>query len=247
MCGHLGQTNWKEFYSIKGKYQWTTIKYLWVNAKFDYDNPGSEPIYSLESRDVYLGYYGTWYYDLDISPTEVVDSEVVSTYYKTDSEFTNFLYVNSYQVVKMTILLQKEFERYTLYSPGNFLSSNPNIGQLIVCLGTNSSTIIQMFLILCLFSQIGGLYSFMQIIFSKLIESFNRRMFLLETINILRFLKNNSENAHLDYDPKEFDLKRSITGKVKPVQNSDFKAKSIKSSDKVKIDFNHLVFWRSGE
>ena len=50
ICGHLGQTNCKEFYSIRKKYQYTTVKYLYINSKFDYDNPGAEPIYEIKEN-----------------------------------------------------------------------------------------------------------------------------------------------------------------------------------------------------
>ena len=232
ICGHLGQTNCKEFYSIKNKYQYTTVKYLYINSKFDYDNPGAEPTYEIKDMDIYLGYYGTWYYTHKLFTNEVVKSNTTSYIFDSDARYTNFLYVNSYQVAKVELKLDKEFDRYTIYSPSSFLSSNPNPGVLIQTASSGLSSVSQMLIVLCLFSQVGGLYFFMRSLLFTVLDTFNRKMFQTEVVNLLRFMKTNSNSLAPEYEPNDFNLSRRVT-KVKPVLSANQNGNSIKNEKEV--------------
>ena len=184
--------------------------------------------------DIYLDYYGTWYFTHKLVSNEVVQSGTTSYIYDSNAKFTNYMYVNSYQVVKIDLHLSRDFDRYTFYNPGNFLTSNPNPGQVIKTASTGQSSLIQMLIILCLLSQIGGLHSFMYSLLSTVIETFNKKMYQIEISNLLRFIKSNSNSSAFEYNPSEFNLGQ-IGSKVKPISDENQEANNMKNGNKVKF------------
>ena len=184
--------------------------------------------------DVYLDYYGTWYFTHKLISNEVVQSGTTSYIYDSNAKFTNYMYLNSYQVVKIDLNLSKDFDRYTFYNPGNFLTSNPNPGQLIKTASADQSGLIQMLIILCLLSQIGGLHSFLHSLLSTVMENFNRKLFQIEISNLLRFIKSNSNSSAPEYNPSEFNLGQ-IGSKVKPISDENQEANDMRNENKVKF------------
>ena len=184
--------------------------------------------------DVYLDYYGISYFTHKIVSNEVVQSGTTSYIYDSNTKFTNYMYENFYEVVRIDIYLSRDFDRYTFYNPGNFLTSNPNPGQVIKTASTGQSSLIQMLIILCLLSQIGGLHSFVHSLISTVMETLNKKLFQIEISNLLRFIKSNSNSSAFEYNPSEFNLGQ-IGSKVKPISDENQEANNMKNGNKVKF------------
>ena len=234
VCGQLGQTNCKNGTAIKSKYQFSTFKYLYVSSKFDYNNPGSEPIYYLKDMDIKIGYYGVSYFTQKLICDEVIQSDSKSYIYGSEAKFSNYLFSNSYQYAKVEMNIAKEYDRYTVYNPDNILSSNLIGGQLIQTASSGQSPIIKMFIILCLIAQVGGLYSFIHSLFSIVVVAFNRKVCQTEILNLMKFIKLKSRIQMPYYDPSEFQLRKNGI-KVKPVSDINKVGSDMKNKEKVKL------------
>ena len=234
LCGHLGQTNCKNGTAIKSKYQYTSVKYIYVSSKFDYNNPGSEPIYYIKDMDIVLGYYGVSYFTQNLFCDEVIQSDTKSFIYSSEVKFSNYLFVSANQFAKVEMEIAKEYDRYSIYKPDNFLSSNPIGGQLIQTASSGKSPIVKMFIIMCLIAQVGGLYSFIHSLFSIVVVAFNRKVCQTEILNLLKFIKSKLNNRMPSYDPSEFQLSKNRI-KVKPVSDINKVGSDMKNEEKVKL------------
>ena len=183
--------------------------------------------------DIYLDYYGTFYYTHKLYTNEVIQSNTTSYIFDSDTKYSNYLYLNTYQIARVDLNLAKKYDQYTIYSPGSFLSSNPNPGALIQTASSGLSSVSQMLIVLCLFSQVGGLYFFMRSLLFTVLDTFNRKMFQTEVVNLLRFMKSNSNSLAPEYEPNDFNLSRRVT-KVKPVSYANQNGKSIQNEKEVR-------------
>lgn len=214
------------------------MRYIYVKSKFNYDSPGSKPEYVIENMDIRVGYYGYWHISHKLYPNEIVESGKTTQIYNSDVRLADYIHSNNYQIMKFDLFLSKEFDRYTIYDPGNFFSSNPNPGVLIQTSSSGQSSLLQMFIILCLLSQIGGLYSFIHWLVSVVFETINKKLYQMEIINLLRFLKVNTINVGATYHPQEFNLNRAGS-RVKPIPDGNSRS-IVETKNENSVPFMYL-------
>ena len=187
------------------------MRYLYVNSNFDYNNPSSLPVHSIESKDIYLNYYGYWEYQIDLNGHEIVQNNVITNFYEAHDQFTYYEYGDFWQVIKIDILLGKSYDSYKILGESSLMSINNINGILMMYSNINSISVIKLYIILTIFSNIGGIFSFFHFLFGKAIELINEKIMTMEAINIMRYVKQNKQNSKISFIPEEFQLSRVKT------------------------------------